>query len=308
MGSPGTSVFTAVFWMRSALAVVYVGVPALLVGASVWWATRRSGKGSGQDGGDSLGAVARRARHGRLAGLGAGAVAGVVSIWYDQGLMAPALVAIGYFFGVLQELLSVPVPSGPVRTAIVVTREARRYLPRWAVRFSLAIGVLCVASPVLFAVLPRVRYLPWSPCIDCQGVTFPGGTLAWPATATSVPLAAIAAFGILAGSLLARRITLLPPLAADSAVDERLRCRIGRAGAGAVIGIELLTLAPLTIAASGGLAVPGVSGGAAYLGSRILVWTGLGLAVAAILAWSALGARRLACVTADVAGGGAVSA
>ena len=76
MGSQGTSVFTAVFWMRSALAVVYVSVPALLVGASVWWATRRSGNGSGQDGGDSLGALARRARHGRLAGLGAGADGG----------------------------------------------------------------------------------------------------------------------------------------------------------------------------------------------------------------------------------------
>lgn len=299
MGSQGTSLFTAAFWMRSALALMYVGVPALLVGASVWWATRRSGHGAA----DGLGAVARRARHGRLTGLAAGAVAGVLSIWSDQGLMAPALVAIGYLFGVLRELLSAPVPSGPVRTAIVASREAKRYLPRWAVRVSLATGVLCVLTPLLFAVLPRVGYLPWSPFVTDQRITFPGGTLAWPATATSVPLAAVAAFGVLAGNLLARRITLLPPLAPDPAVDERLRCRIGRAGAGAVIGIELLTLAALTIAASGGLAVPGVNGGAAYLGSRILVWTGLGLAAAAVLAWSVLGARRPARVTADVAGG-----
>src|SRR6185437_3997926 len=99
------------------------------VGATVWWATRRSRR----DAADGLGAVARRARRGRLAGLTAGAVAGVVSIWSAQGLMAPALVAIGYLFGVLRELLSVPLPSGPVRTAVLVSREANRYLPRWAV-------------------------------------------------------------------------------------------------------------------------------------------------------------------------------
>ncbi|WP_034262760.1 hypothetical protein [Actinospica robiniae] len=299
MGSQGTSLFTALLWFRTALAVVYVGVPALLVGVSVWWATRRSRR----DAADGLGAVARRARHGRLTGLAAGAAAGVVAIWYAEGLVAPALVAIGYLFGVLRELLSVPVPSGPVRTALVVSRESNRYLPRWAVWVSVVTGVLCILTPLLFAVLPRVHYLPWSPDVAGQQFTIPGGSLSWPAAATSVPLAAVAACGIVAGTLLARRITLLPPLADDPVVDERLRCRIGRAGAGAMIGIELLALAALTIAASGGLAVPGVNGGAAYLASRIMLWTGLGLAVAAILAWSVLGARRLARVTADVAGG-----
>ncbi|HEX4787475.1 MAG TPA: hypothetical protein VH372_03370 [Actinospica sp.] len=290
--------FAEVFWVRAALAAVYVGVPASLVGASVWWATRRTGHGASA----GPAAAVRRARLGRLAGLGVGAAAGIVSIWFGQGLPAPALVAIGYLFGVLKELLSVPPPSGTVRTAVVRTREAGRYLPRWAVWVAVGTGAICVLTPLLFAVLPRVRYAPWSPDGGDPRFTAPGGTLSWPAAGTSVPLAAIAVLGVLAGSLLAHRIALLPALVPDPIVDEKLRCRIARAGAGAVIGIELLTLAASVIAASSGLAVPGAVGGTDRLASRILVWAGVGLAAGAVLAWCVLGSRRLARVTVDVAG------
>ena len=275
--------------MRAALAVVYVGVPLLLVGASIWWATRRGRATQGTS--SSPDDVVARARDHRLVGLGLGAVAGVVAIWSSQGELAPALVAIGYLFGVLGELLAVPVPSGMVRTATLETREARRYLPRWAVWVAAATAVVSVLTPGLFAALPRVSYGAWSP----DGVdVLPGGTLSWPSMGTTLPLAAIAVFGVVAGSVLARRITLSPPVSSDPVMDEQIRCRIGRAGAGAVLGIELLAVAASAIAASGGLAVPHAIGGTDYLVSRILVWTGLLLAAGAVFGWCVLGSRRLA--------------
>lgn len=289
--------FSVAFWMRTALAVVSVGVPLALVGGSVWWATRRGGRGApARFSTPGSVAVAQRARHHRLVGLGAGAAAGVASIWSAHGQSAPALVAIGYLFGVLGELLAVPVPSGTVRTASLDPREARRYLPRWAVRVAVVAAVLSVLAPALFAVLPRVSYGPWSP--DGSDV-LPGDTLSWPSVGTSLPLAAIAVFGVVAGSLVARRIALLPPVSSDPVVDEQIRCRIGRAGAGAVLGIELLGVAASAIAASGGLAVPRAVGGTDYLASRILVWTGLFLAVSAVVVWCVLGSRRLTRVPAS---------
>ena len=275
--------------MRAALAVVYVGVPLLLVGASIWWATRRGRQASGLS--SSADGVVQRARRHRGVGLGLGAVAGVVSIWFTHGELAPALVAIGYLFGVLGEVLAVPVPSGTLRTATLETREAWRYLPRWAVWVAVATAVISLVAPVLFAALPRVSYGPWSP----DGVdVLPGGTLSWPSVGTSVPLAAIAVFGVVAAGVVARRVTLLPPVSSDPVMDEQIRRRIGRAGAGAVLGIELLAVAASAIAASGGLAVPQPVGGADYLASRILIWTGLFLAASAVAGWCALGSRRLA--------------
>lgn len=302
MGAHGTSVFGVAFWMRTVLAAVYVGVPVAMVGASVWWATRRAGPPAPGVPAE----LVRRARLGRLTGLAAGAVAGVLSIWSAQGQLAPALVAIGYLFGVLLgELLAVPAPSGTVRTAVVRTREAGRYLPHWAVWVAVAAGTVSVLAPLLFAVLPRVRYGPWSPDGADEGSTLPGGTLSWPAAATTVPLAAVAVLGVLVGNLLARRIALLPPVAPDPVADERVRCRIARAGAGAVIGIELLTLAASVISASSGLAVPSAVGGADYLASRILVWTGFCLAGLGVLAWCVLGSRRHAGLPAGVPSGAA---
>jgi hypothetical protein len=242
--------------------------------------------------------VAERARHHRLVGLGVGAAAGVVLIWSAHGELAPAMLAIGYLFGVLGELLAVPVPSGEVRTAGLETRQARRYLPRWAVWVAVVSGAISVLAPLLFAMLPRVSYGPWSPDADPRFV-LPGDTLSWPSVGTSLPFAAIAVLGVVAGGLLARRITLLPPVSEDPVVDEQIRCRIGRAGAGAVLGIEVLVVAALAIVASGGLAVPKAIGGADYLASRILVWGGLFLAASAVLGWCLLGSRRLTRVPAS---------
>ena len=39
---PGTGALGMIFWVRAILALLYVGVPVLLVGTEVWWAARRA--------------------------------------------------------------------------------------------------------------------------------------------------------------------------------------------------------------------------------------------------------------------------
>jgi len=80
------------FWISTLLAIFYVAVPVLAVGLSVWLATFRARR-------DVPRWLIRRARVGRLTGIGVGALAGVVLTWFGQAMVAPAAVGVGYLSG-----------------------------------------------------------------------------------------------------------------------------------------------------------------------------------------------------------------
>jgi hypothetical protein len=272
------------FWVQLELALIWVGVPALVISGSVWWATRRTRAGGTP-------ALARRVRVGRLSGIAIGAAVGVVAVWSHRFWLGPTAVGAGYLLGVLAgELISAPQPAGPVRVASLQARGARQYLPRGAVPVALGAGILAMAAPVVLAVLPRVTYGPWSPDPYDAQIILPGGRLSWPSPALSVPLAVIAGLALLAGGVLTRRVAALPQpvTGGQPGLQERARRNTGRAIAGAVLGIEFLAVGSLASLAASGLDVPG-SAGYAYLGSRILDWSGLGTALAGLLVWSLLG-------------------
>ena len=274
-----------IFWIHLQFALVWVGVPALVVGASVWWATRRARAGG-------TAALARRARTGRLAGIAVGAAVGCVAIWHDQTWLAPTVIGAGYLLGVLAgEMVSASRPAGPLRVASLQARGPRQYLPRGSVPVALGAGVVAMLAPVVLALLPPVSYGPWRPDPYDSRVVLRGGTTSWPSPALSVPLAVIAGLALVAGGVLMRRLAALPQLvdAGPPGPRERARRNAGRAIAGAVLGIELLAVGSLAILAGGGLAVPPGSDGGAYLGSRILDWAGLVTALAGLVVWCLLG-------------------
>jgi hypothetical protein len=274
-----------IFWMNLRLSLIWVGVPALVVGASVWWATRRARA-------DGMAALARRARIGRLAGIVIGVAAGMVAVWYNQVWLAPTAVGAGYLAGVLAgELVSPSPPAGSLRVASLQARGARQYLPRGSVPVAVGAGLLVMVAPVVLALLPQVSYGPWRPDPYDTRVVLPGGTTSWPPPGLSVPLAVIAGLALLAGGVLMRRVAALPqPMGAGQpGPQERARRNAGRAIAGAVLGIELLAVGALAILAGGGLDVPPSSDADIYLGSRILDWAGLGTALAGLLVWCLLG-------------------
>jgi hypothetical protein len=281
---PGVFSLGMIFWVRAITALLYVGVPVLLVGTEVWWAARRARL-------DAPAGLARRARAARLAGLAAGLIAGVLAIWLGLGLPASALVAVGYLFGLLAgELLWVPAPTGPLRVAALQTRYVRPYIPRWSVPVLLSAGVLAIAVPIVLAVLPAVHYGPFHPdALDAPQIILRGGVLQWPA-ADCVPPAALAVLALVIGGIALRRVVLLPPVSVEQpAVDERARRNSARAVVAAVLAIELFALAAQATLASNGVAVPGPAGGLPYLISRILVWCGICLPVAAVLVWCVMG-------------------
>lgn len=280
-GLPGA---TFLFWVQAILVLLYVGVPVLSVGTTVWWAARRARL-------DAPAGLVRRARAARLAGLAAGLLLGVLATRLGQLQLAPATVAVGYLFGLLAaELLVVPQPAGPLRVAALETRYVRRYIPRWSVPVLLFAGVLAIAVPITLAVLPTVRYGPWHPnALDAPQIILPGGALQWPAAAC-VPPAALAVLALVVGGIALRRVVLLPPVAADQpGVDEHARRNSARAVIAAVLAIELFVLAAQAILASNGVAVPGPVGGRPYLISRILVWCGFSLPIAGVLVWCVMG-------------------
>jgi hypothetical protein len=274
------------FWVHLGIYFIWVGVPALVIGVSVWWATRRARAGG-------MAALARRARIGRLAGLVVGAAVGIVAVWDSQVWLAPLAVGGGYLLGVLTaELVSASPPAGSLRVASLQARGARQYLPRGSVPVALGAGLLVMVAPVVLALLPPVRYGPWRPDpYDAPRIVLRGGTTSWPSLSLSVPLAVVAGLALLAGAVLMRRVAALPqPMGAGQpGPRERARRNAGRAVAGAVLGIELLAVGSLAILASDGLAVPPGSDAAIYLGSRILIWAGLGAALVGLLIWCLLG-------------------
>ena len=249
------------FWLSTLLAVIYVGVPVLAVGVSVWWATFRARR-------DAPRWLVRRARAGRLTGIGVGALAGIVLTWFGRAMVAPAAVGVGYLSGVLvAELLAVRQPTGPLRVASLQPRNARRYLPRWAVPVAVTAGVPVMAGPVAVITAMHFGYV--------QEVT----------PALFLPLAVVAALALGLGAIALRRVELVP-LAAEGGpeIDEGIRRNTARAVAGAVIGIELLLLAALALVLSDELA-----GSVDYTASPILLSCAAALAVAAVLVWCVLG-------------------
>ena len=281
---PGAGQLGMIFWVRATLVLLYVGVPVLLVGTTVWWSARRARL-------DAPAGLVRRARAARLGGLTAGLIVGVLAFCFGQAQLAPATVAVGYLFGLLAaELLWVPAPSGPLRVAALQTRSVRRYIPRWSVPVLLCAGVLAVAGPIVLAVLPTVRYGPWHPdALDAPQIILRGGVLQWPA-AECVPPAALAVLALVVGGIALRRVVLLPPIAVEQpGLDERARRNSARAVIAAVLAIELFVLAAQATLASNGVAVPGPGGGRPYLISRILVWCGFSLPIAGVLVWCVMG-------------------
>jgi hypothetical protein len=271
--------FGVLFWVRLVLVGIWVGVPVLLVGALVWWTTRRGAAG--------------RVRRARLIGLGLGALVGVVAVWLAQLWLAPVAVAAGYLSGVLNgELRGAPPRTGLVRVASLEPRTTSRYAPRWAVVVAVVAGAVTMLAPAVLSAVPTAGYGPWHP-FPGDPFTLPGATLAWPSAALWVPLAVVAGGALIGGALLIRRVTGLPAATPDqSGLLESTRRNAARTIAGTVVGIELVALGALTLFASSGLAVPDQVGGGAYVASRILVWTGLGLAVAGIAVWCALSRWR----------------
>src|ERR1700722_9598770 len=276
------------FWVQALFVlfeiVIPVVIPVLLVGATVWWATRRARL-------DRPAGLVRRARLARLAGLAAGLLLGVLAVQVGQELLAPASVAVGYLLGLLTaELLWVPAPTGPLRVAAIQTRHVRGYLPRWSVPVVLSAGVLAIAAPIVFAVLPTLRYGPWHPdARDAPQIILPGAVLQWPAAAC-VPPAALTVLALVVGGIALRRVVLLPPVAGGQpGLGEGARRNSARAVLAAVLAIELFALAAQAILASWGVQVPGPAGALLNLPSRILFWCGISLAIAAVLVWCVMG-------------------
>lgn len=271
MGTAGP--FGPAFWLVLAIAGVWVGVPLVFGLVLVWWTTRRRGG---------------RARRARLIGLGVGALIGVLAAWAAQLWLAPIAVVAGYLVGAFSsDVRDPPVPSGPVRQASLQPRTVRRYVPLWAMVIALVAAVITVIAPAILSTLPTASYGPWHPF---AGVTLPGGTQQWPPARDWLPLGVVAVGAVVVGALLVRRVLRLP--ADQSDPGESGRRTTVRTITGTVVGIELLALGALTVFASAGLAVPEPVGGAAYLGSRILIWTGIVLALTGIVLWWALSSRR----------------
>lgn len=155
-----------------------------------------------------------------------------------------------------------------------------------------AIGAaaLTVFAPVILAAVPTATYGSWHPAPDDPGFTLPGATLKWPPVLQWLPLAVVAAGALVAGALLIHRVLRLP--AGDSGVPESGRRNTVRTIAGVVAGVELVALGALLLFISDGVAVPAEVGGVAYLINRILIWTGLGLAVGGIIVWLTLSTWR----------------
>lgn len=269
--------FGALLWWRLGLAAVLIGVPLLVGLVLVWWTTRTGAAG--------------QARRARLIGLGVGALVGVVTVFAALGFLAPVAIVAGYLVGVhYGEPAPVSASTGTRRVAWLPPRTVRRYVPRWALLVAIGAAALTVLAPAILAPIPAASYGPWHPVADDPGLVLPGDTLHWPSAVHWIPLGVVAAGALVIGALLIQRFL---PLSADPSglreSDYRARVRTITA---AVTGIELVTLGALVLFVSAGVGVPVEVGGVAYVVSRILVWTGLGLAAAGIVVWWVLSTGR----------------
>jgi hypothetical protein len=246
-------------------------------------------RSAGQAGGAAKAHITRVTWCG-LAGLGVGALLGVGLIIDNRGGLAVLACAGGYLAGLLLgEFAAQPPARGAHRTARLLARRPADYVPRWAVAAAVLAAAMVLAAPIAFALAPSVAYGSWQPA---TGVILPGGRTSWPPVFPGTVAAAALALAVLGvGAAGLRRVAGRPAAADDAAhgVDETLRRQSGRAILGAVLGIEMLVLAALLIAGSAGLAVPDQAAGpGAYLGNRVMVFTGLGCAACGLAAWLVL--------------------
>ncbi len=282
MNSAGLGMIGTILLVKLIFAVIWVGVPVLLVGALVWWTTSRRGVPENSR--------ARQTKSSRIAGLRIGALVGVVTVLISQPWLGPIAVAGGYLLGVLRgELREAPPKTGTVRVASLQPRTAAGYVPWWAALTAVVAAVVTVFGPIVLLAVPTPSYGPWHPFPDTPSITLPGQQLSWPSPAIWVPLAAVAAGALVIGALLIRRAVELPATTDDQpGLVESTRRNAARTITGTVVGVELLALGAQALAASGGVDVPDVIGGTAYTISRVLVWSGVGLALAGIVVWCVL--------------------
>jgi hypothetical protein len=254
-------------WQLLGLAAVVVGIPLCLGLGLVWWTTRRRDTG--------------RARTARLIGLGVGALVGLAMVFSAEAFLGPIAVVAGYLVG-MHYGDPRDLPAGSVR----VPRPRRGYVPRWAMLLAIGAAVLTLLAPAILAPIPTATYGRWHPFADDPRFTLPGATLRWPSILDWLPLAVVAAGTLVAGALLVNHVLRLP---VGTEPDRRAAIRTIT---GVVTGIELIALAAQVLFTSAGVGVPAQVGGVAYVVSRILVWSGLGVAAAGIGVWLALSMRH----------------
>src|SRR6185437_2097096 len=98
-------------------------------------------------------------RTGRIGGLIAGAVIGVLTYFATNGILVPAFVAAGYLLGMLVfELRPSSQPAGPIRVASLQARNAWHYLPKWAIHSTIIVASLALFGSVVFTVVPPPSY------------------------------------------------------------------------------------------------------------------------------------------------------
>ncbi len=280
-------------WLLLTLTGIFVGVPAIVIVAAVL--LRASGsrsvlRSAGLPAGPARVRASRVTRRG-LAGLGLGVLVGLALVADNRGSLAVLACAGGYFAGLLVgEYTGQPPARGPIRAARLLARRPADYAPRWAVAAAALTAAAVVAAPAIFAFAPTIRYGRWHP-VAGQSLTLPAGQTSWPPVFPGTAAAAALALAVLGVGVAGLRRVAARPGPADAAqdVDELLRRQGGRAILGAVLGLELVTLAALLIAGSQGLAVPvaDIAPGA-YLGSRVMLTAGLCCAAAGMAAWLVL--------------------
>lgn len=250
-----------------------VGIPVVLVGLSVWVSTRRASKRSPAD--DISNAAVRQARTGRIGGLIAGAVIGVLTYFVTNGILVPAFVAAGYLLGMLVfELRPSGQPTGPIRVASLQARNAWQYLPKRAIRSTVVVASLALLGSVVFTVIPPPS-------------AFGRGQIA----GLIVPFAVMAAGALAAWFPLMGKVARLPqPVGNESGRIATSRANAARAITGAVLGIELLSLASV-ISASRAFIDP-VGEGTASIVVSVLIGLGVGLSIAGLVVWSILSRWR----------------
>lgn len=282
MNTAGLGMIGTILLVKLIFAVIWVGLPVLLVGALVWWTTSRRGVPENSR--------ARQTKSSRIGGLRIGALVGVVAVLASQPWLGPIAVAGGYLLGVLRgELRDAPPKTGTVRVASLQPRTAAGYVPWWAAVIAVVAAVVTVVGPLVLLAVPTPSYGPWHPFPDTPSITLPGQKLSWPSPAEWVPLAVVAAAALVIGALLIRRAVRLPAATDDQpGLVESARRNAARTITGTVAGVELLALGAQTLFASGGLGVPDVIDDTDYTISRVLVWSGLGLVLAGIVVWCAL--------------------
>jgi hypothetical protein len=266
-------------WVQLIILAIVIGVPVLLIGGGLLLRLR-AGQAAAQSAAPGAAQRARylsQVRRCGLTGLLAGVLTGLVFISAGAApVLAVLTCALGYLVGLLAgELVASPPERDPQRAASLLARRPADYAPRWATGLALASALLVVAAPIVFALVPPVRY--------------PGGTATWPSPAISAAGAALAVTVLVLGRLALYRVATRPRATErqDPRVDEALRRQAGRAVAGAVLAAEFLLLGAALIASSDGPR-RAATGSAAYTASTVLIWAGLACLAGGLASWLAL--------------------